>query len=637
MNPKQLPANDLITKLRTTFDELWYYSTYELTIDRLRLPREHLFEFYLRCGGRLGHDPNPRFSEILYRLRNADVYEYLLLRQDYFGYMHFVEYGSFETDRLLATEAESSLTRKICAQLDPEFLSKTYAIDGTKYISPFDFYFLNVREGRLSPSPLFSEEGYRRSHPDIDEAIKSGAIASGFAHFILTLHSERRSYSTVSDYETIRRQEELQHKKTILESSLPSITYLYSFDLLSNIDFHTKDVKIHMDKSDHAGMVALVPNYLPEILFAGYLAFFDFLQALKADRGLDLRLIVVSQIPDEHHKHNLMRMKLHGDRNANIFSSVVKLGPDRVLHIPNGYRPISYCADTHYVADMIGRRLGVLPIFFIQDYEPDFHPEGDAAVYSRNAFELPHFGIYNSSMLCKYFLTEGEMLARHGQKYRYCCFENYVEPIAVGREEFVRRHSRKKGKRLIFYGRPEQHAARNHFVMFLLGLRTAVKQLDFDPEEWEFLSIGSLVFEGEIPVDGDYKLRCLTKLPKAEYAELLQTGDIGVSFISTPHPGVVHFQMASFGLVTITNVTKMRTAEWLYSVNNNIIAVELSPSAIAKGLGAAVARCGDLDGRYENARKARHLSKEQCLRPAIDAVIAELDSSAHARPEKGGR
>jgi len=196
--------------------------------------------------------------------------------------------------------------------------------------------------------------------------------------------------------------------------------------------------------------------------------------------------------------------------------------------------------------------------------------------------------------------------------------------MSLDRDIFIKKHQCKRRRRLIVYGRPEQHAARNHFATIILGLREAVDKGYFDAGEWDFVSIGSLVHEATFPIGDKRTLRMLTKMPEAEYVDFLETEDIGVSFISTPHPGIVHFEMASCGLVTLTNTTERRSVDWLRSVNANLIGVELSPSAIAAGLKAAVERSADFDGRYENARMAPYLTKSECLQPAVDAVAAEF-------------
>lgn len=610
-------------KIQGTFDPDWYYVQYSHLIDKMKLHDESLLDYYLRVGARLGHDPHADFSEIMYRCLNSDVYMSLLKKQDMFGYMHYIAIGHTEA-RTLPTPMQRERTRRICAFLDPEFLERAYEIDTSKYISPFDFYFKHVNEMRLSPSAMFSEPAYRQDYPDVDEMIKAGKLSSGFQHFIETIDLERRSYRTVAEQKKRLREKELEERKVVLEANVPRITHPHAFDMLGYFDFWCKEIEIEIEQGQGFGMVVLVPHFLPEILFGGYLAFFDFLSELKTRCQLDLRLIVLNLGTYESHKQNIMRMKLVGDKKANIFSSIQFMGTDRTIRIPSGYKVMSYCADTHYVADQIASRLGGLPFFFIQEYEPDFHAQGDGYTFTRNAFLLPHFGIYNSRALCDFFLEDAEMLDRHGPGYSWCSFENHVRKISLAKDGFLEKNRGKARRRLVFYGRPEQHAARNHFGTFVLGLRVALGKGYFDAEDWEFVSIGSLVYEGRLDLDGSRKLEIITKMPFAEYVDFLETGDIGVSFISTPHPGIVHFQMAAYGLVTVTNVTKRRSADWLSSINGNLIGVELAPASIAEGLRQAIERSSDLDTRYDNASSAPYLGKEDCLRPALDAVAAQF-------------
>ena len=56
-------------------------------------------------------------------------------------------------------------------------------------------------------------------------------------------------------------------------------------------------------------------------------------------------------------------------------------------------------------------------------------------------------------------------------------------------------------------------------------------------------------------------MEVIPQLPLKEYEEFLLQGDIGISVISTPHPGIIHFQMAAFGMTSITYARDGRSAE----------------------------------------------------------------------------
>jgi hypothetical protein len=319
-----------------------------------------------------------------------------------------------------------------------------------------------------------------------------------------------------------------------------------------------------------------------------------------------------------------MRMRTERPEIVALFSSIDYLTEDRSLSIPSSFSIISYCCETHYTANMLAKKLRTIPYFFIQEYEPDFHGKGDCHTFAKNAFFLPHFGIYNSKALLRYFIEEVGMQAAHGGEYRYCFTENYVDRIPVTWEVFKERHETKEKRRLIFYGRPEAHGTRNHFGTFILGLRLAIQKGYFEEADWEFVSIGSLVHEGTFTITEGYKLKILTKLPYKEYVECLQTGDIGVSFISTPHQGIVHFQMANYGLTTITNTTKEKSAKWLSSMNANIMAIDLLPERIAEALRVSVQRSSDLSARYANACDGWYLNRADCLLPAVNSVMTQM-------------
>lgn len=618
----------LIRDLYTTFDEKWYYSQYCVTIEKLCRKSESVFDFYMRIGGRLGHDPHPDFSEIIYRRIYRDVYDALLIDEAKWGYVHYLEYGQKE-DRLLPSKADAEAVRNLVVHLDPEFLIAEYDIDLKEYVSPFDFYFLNVKDLTVSPSPSFCESAYREQYADVDEAVRAGKLQSGFEHFVRTMKKELRTFLTVDEFKKKRRQDELEAKRNLLELNLPGITHTYAFDVLNMVESFTKDIDVIVEPTERLGMIVLVPNFLPEILFGGYLAFFEFLNTLKETSDIDLKLIIVNAASEDKQKWNIMRMRAHASSIARLFSSIDYVTDQRELRLYSGYKVMSYCAETHYFASVIADKIDTTPMFFIQEYEPAFHASGDTFTFSYNSFLLPHYGIYNSKVLLDYFLDKAGMRSAHGASYRYCCFENHINPLTISMKEFVDKNRDKKLRRLVFYGRPEQHATRNHFATFVLGLREALRRGYFKGDGWDFVSVGSLIYEGIFPLFENHKLRILTKLPVDDYVEFLQTGDIGVSFISTPHPGIVHFQMAKYGLITLTNITEDRPRTWLSAQNKNIIGVELLPAAIAEGLKVAVERSLDLETRYDNARSAPYLSKSDCLKPAIEAVLAEIGFLEH--------
>ena len=82
-----------------------------------------------------------------------------------------------------------------------------------------------------------------------------------------------------------------------------------------------------------------------------------------------------------------------------------------------------------------------------------------------------------------------------------------------------------------------------------------------------------------------------------EYAATLKAHDVGLSLMYTPHPSLVPLEMASAGLMTVTNTYANKTAERLQTISPNLIAVDATVPALIEGLRQAVAGVGDYEAR----------------------------------------
>ena len=68
-----------------------------------------------------------------------------------------------------------------------------------------------------------------------------------------------------------------------------------------------------------------------------------------------------------------------------------------------------------------------------------------------------------------------------------------------------------------------------------------------------------------------------------------------------PHPSLVPIEMASAGMVTVTNTYETKTAEAMKSISANILAVEPGISTLVAGLREAVAASTDGNARAQGA------------------------------------
>ena len=96
--------------------------------------------------------------------------------------------------------------------IDQNFLASKYSIDEKRYISPLDYYVQRSRSTPLSPNPDFSEESYRKTHPDVNAAIQRGNLISGFHHFVFYGVEEGRDVRSVAAFETEKEDGERMYR-----------------------------------------------------------------------------------------------------------------------------------------------------------------------------------------------------------------------------------------------------------------------------------------------------------------------------------------------------------------------------------------------------------------------------------------
>jgi hypothetical protein len=94
-------------------------------------------------------------------------------------------------------------------------------------------------------------------------------------------------------------------------------------------------------------------------------------------------------------------------------------------------------------------------------------------------------------------------------------------------------------------------------------------------------------------------------LPRAaqdDYAGVLRDHDVGLALMHTPHPSLVPIEMASAGMLTVTNSFENKTAEAMAEISANITAAEPGIEAIADALCEASKAAADLDRRVAGSR-----------------------------------
>jgi len=344
----------------------------------------------------------------------------------------------------------------------------------------------------------------------------------------------------------------------------------------------------------------LIPTVDLNHFFGGYIAKLNLARRL-ADRGARVRVVTVDPVGPlprswERGLESYSGLKGLFDRVEVVFgreSDGVEVS-----------RTDRFVATTWWTAHIAREALQTLGVerflYLIQEYEPFTFPMGSFAALARESYGFPHDALFSTELLRDYFRRHAIGVyadgAAAGDRHS-AVFENAItaiEPPSAGRL------AARETRRLLFYARPEPHAARNMFELGVLALSRALDAGAF--RGWELRGVGSVGSESGIEFPAGATLELLPRFNQAEYGELLGEHDVGLSLMYTPHPSLVPIEMASAGLLTVTNSFENKTPEAMAAISSNLITAAPSVDAIAAALCAAEAGVEDFAARAGGSR-----------------------------------
>lgn len=276
----------------------------------------------------------------------------------------------------------------------------------------------------------------------------------------------------------------------------------------------------------------------------------------------------------------------------------------------------------HLAHDAVGKLGGERFLYLIQEYEPFTFPMGTYAALATDSYRFPHAALFSSELLRDYFRLHGLGVYADGADAgdrRSAAFENAITAIDPPRPEEL---SRRATRKLLFYARPEAHAARNMFELGVLALTRAVEEGTF-ASGWELNGIGSVDGDRRLELGGGVALKVLERRAQDAYADVLRAHDLGLALMYTPHPSLVPIEMASAGMVTVTNTFENKTREAMSAISSNLVTVPPRLDSLAAGLREATRRVED----FESRARASHVRwSRDWDRTFDDDLMARVES-----------
>ncbi len=347
----------------------------------------------------------------------------------------------------------------------------------------------------------------------------------------------------------------------------------------------------------------LIPTIDLDHLFGGYIAKFNLALRL-AERGRRVRIVTVDPVPPlppSWRSRIESYSGLHGlfDRVEVEFARGAASG----LEVSADDAFIASTWWTALIAEQAARAIGRDRfLYLIQEYEPFTFPMGTFAALAQQSYAAPHFALFSSELLRGYFHAHRIGVYAEGKRAgdaASASFQNAITDVpAPTASELAARSARK----LLFYARPEEHAARNMFELGVLALSRALGQGALDG--WELNGIGAQGGARRVPLGSAGELNLLPRAGQGVYASLLRDHDLGLALMYTPHPSLVPIEMASAGMVTVTNSFENKTAEAMAAISANLVAAEPTIDALAAAIADAVASSDDYEARVAGSEVA---------------------------------
>jgi glycosyltransferase involved in cell wall biosynthesis len=342
----------------------------------------------------------------------------------------------------------------------------------------------------------------------------------------------------------------------------------------------------------------LIPTVDLKHFFGGYIAKFNLARRL-AERGTRVRIVTVDPVGalPAGWKQTVERFAgLSG-----LFETVEIVFGRESSGIECSRRD-GFIATTWWTAHIARAALEQMDaeqfVYLIQEYEPFTFPMGAYSALAAQSYGFPHFAVFSSELLRGYFRAHRLGVYTDGARgdERSVSFQNAITRVPPASAEEL---SARSTRRLLFYARPEPHATRNMFELGAMGLARALHGGAFEGD-WEFSGVGAVQGRSRVSL-GSASMRLLPRTDQAAYARLLRGHDLGLALMYTPHPSLVPLEMASAGMLTVTNCFENKTADALAAISSNLIAAEPSVDGIAAALALAAAGVGDTARRLVGA------------------------------------
>jgi len=348
-----------------------------------------------------------------------------------------------------------------------------------------------------------------------------------------------------------------------------------------------------VNKKQHVNF--LLSRLDPSNFFGGYIGMINFAKKFS-EIGYSVRVVLTdqSEIPDE----DLRKIQDHDLKLKKFFTNAEYLTAySSETSIPITENDIFVATSwwtAHIAHEAVSHTKYAKFIYLEQDYEPIFYEHGAYRILAEMSYKFNFYPVFSTDILQKYFIETGVVSCNEAGEY----FNNPVLNFNLGGSSLPL--IRKGKKKLLFYGRPQPHNARNLYPIGCLAIDRARELGYFKEDEWEVVSIGGDIGDQVLP--SGIKVKHIGKFDIEKYKELLPQHDLGLALMDSPHPSLLPIEMASAGLLVVTNTYGIKNREYFSHISGNISAVSPDHESLAQALIEESKKVDDLEKRVAGSK-----------------------------------
>jgi len=350
------------------------------------------------------------------------------------------------------------------------------------------------------------------------------------------------------------------------------------------LTFTDRVVNVRLDARGESRVWFILPELDPTMIFGGYIALFQFIAHLQS-KGLTTGLIIQKNIGTKASLQEAFRQNplVHDVIKR---SALTSLGASHTLRLHPDDALVAYNWTTALIAQKACQFLHDRNFhYFVQEDERIFYPNDSTRYLAESVFHFKPRLICNSAALRAHFERE-DLLS---SEMDCAVFEQGIPVQTLPDANAI---SARKSRKLLFYGRPEDHAKRNLFTVAIMALERAIASGAFPADQWTLYMMGSKAMGDNFSIGGR-KVACLPKMDYADYLAALPTFDLGMCLMYAPHPSVPPFEMVRASLVTVVNQFRDRDSAWYADISANFVVGNPTAQGIASALEVAAGKVND--------------------------------------------